>query len=173
MNTVIAAASSYVLGSISFPGTYAKIRGINLWKHGEGHLGATSVLTATKSPALFLMLGLLDASKGLIAYHLFGPLGLLFAMLGHMFPIFFKFRGGNAVSVYYGGAVLVNPLLVLACASIELMIAKLVRNNWRHAIYLAIRAAPAIMYAQIIPAYLLLLLRHAWFYYVKFHQGSS
>ncbi|MDN5358598.1 MAG: acyl phosphate:glycerol-3-phosphate acyltransferase [Candidatus Diapherotrites archaeon] len=164
---------SYLLGSVSFPGLYAKIRGIDLHRDGEGHLGATSIYTATKSPVLFVVLGVLDAAKGLIAYHFFGVWGLVVAMLGHMFPLFFGFRGGNAVSVYYGGLFAITPELVLLCAISEFFTSRILRTKWRHLIYLLIRGVPAVIYTYAVPAYVILLLRHAWFYYVRFRQGSS
>jgi len=173
VHPVVEAAIGYLIGSISFPGTYARLRGIDLRTKGEGHLGATSVYTATKSVTLFITLAILDVSKGLIAFYFFGIWGLIGAMIGHMFPLFFGFRGGNAVSVYYGGLLAINPALVLLCAASEFAVSRIMRTRWRHAIYLVIRGIPAAIYPIIIPAYVLLLLRHAWFYYVKFHQGSS
>ncbi|NPA77008.1 MAG: hypothetical protein GXN93_04635 [Candidatus Diapherotrites archaeon] len=173
MNQILAIALAYILGSISFPGLYARLKGLNLYDQGEGHLGATSIYSATKSLPLFLALGILDAAKGLVAYHLFGTWGLVAAMLGHMFPIFFKFRGGNAVSVYYGGIFSISPVLVLICAGSELAISRITRSRWRHVAYLVIRAIPAAIYPILAPAYAILFLRHAWFYYVRFRQGSS
>lgn len=172
MDTALGIIASYLIGSVSFPGLYTKIKGIDLRKQGEGHLGATSVYTATKSVPLFLTLGILDAAKGLVAYYFFGVGGLVAAMLGHMFPIFFGFKGGNAVSVYYGGVFAINPILVLACALSELTVSRIIRTKWRHAIYLLIRAVPAVVYMNIMLAYIVLLIRHAWFYYVRFRQGS-
>ncbi len=164
--------ASYVLGSLSFPGIYARIRGIDLAKDGEGHLGATSIYTATKSVPLFLLLGILDAAKGTVAYYLFGVWGLVTAMIGHMFSVFFKFTGGNAVSVYYGGVLAANPLLATVVL-LEPITARFVRSNARHALYMIYRAIPCIFLPSLAPAYLILLLRHAWFYYVRFRQGSS
>ncbi len=172
VQNVIGLILAYALGSVSFPGIYARIRGIDLRRKGEGHLGATSIYTATGSPALFLFLGLLDAAKGLVAYWFLGVPGLIAAMLGHMFPIFFSWRGGNAVSVYYGGIFAVSPALVLACALSELIVSRTIRTRWRHAIYMVVRAIPAAVYPEMVPAYALLLARHAWFYYVKFRQGN-
>ena len=173
MDSILSALVSYIIGSVSFPGTYAKIKGIDLRRDGEGHLGATSIYRATGSIVVFLALGILDAAKGFVAYYLFGTWGLIFAMLGHMFPVFFGFRGGNAVSVYYGGLFAVDPILVIACTGSELLTSRIIRNRWRHAVYLLIRAVPAALYPKVLGAYAVLLLRHLWFYYVKFRQGSS
>jgi len=167
MDSILGAFASYIIGSVSFPGTYARIRGINLWKDGEGHLGATSIYRATGSVVVFLTLGILDAAKGFVAYHLFGIWGLIFAMVGHMFPVFFKFRGGNAVSVYYGGLFAVNPILVIACAGSEPLMSHIIRNRWRHAVYLVIRTIPAALYPKVLGAYAVLLVRHLWFYHTR------
>ncbi len=173
MQWIADALAAYVIGSVSFPGTYAKLKGIDLRKTGEGHLGATSIYTATGSITEFVILGLLDAAKGTLAYYIWGPVGWIFAMVGHMFPLFFGFRGGNAVSVYYGGLLLIDPILVIACVTMELITSKSVKSKWRHAAYLLIRAIPATAYKAVVPAYIVLLIRHVWFYAVKFHQGSS
>ncbi len=172
MDSVLGIIASYLLGSVSFPGLYAKLRGINLYRDGEGHLGATSIYTATKSIPLFLALGILDAAKGFIAYFLFGAWGLLAAMLGHMFPIFFRFRGGNAVSVYYGGILAADPVLATVVL-LEPVTARITKSNTRHVLYMIYRAIPCLFLPSLTPAYLILLLRHAWFYYVRFRQGSS
>jgi len=100
----------YLLGSIPFgllltrwAGT-ADIRSI-----GSGNIGATNVLrTGNKTLAAATLLG--DALKGtaavVIAGHLAGPnaamVAGLGAFLGHLFPVWLKFKGGKGVAVYIG-----------------------------------------------------------------------
>ena len=172
MDPIVGAVLSYLIGSISFPGTYAKLKGIDLQARGEGHLGATSIYTATKSSGLFIVLGILDGLKGVITYYFFGVYGLLFALLGHMFPLFFGFRGGNGVSVYYGGALVSVPAVVFLSLLLELVVWKFVKKWWRHLLYLLIRVIPALFYNQLLPAYILLLLKHIWFYYSRFRKDN-
>ncbi len=168
----LAPALCYLLGSLSFPGIYAKLAGVDLRKKGYGHLGASSIYRATGSAFLFLLLGILDALKGFVAYFFFGSQGLLFAMAGHMFPVFFKFRGGNAVSVYYGGSFAVSPAITLLAAFTELITAYTVKSFVRHILYLLIRALPAVLFPQLLPAYGLLLVRHIWFYLGKLRHRN-
>jgi acyl phosphate:glycerol-3-phosphate acyltransferase len=105
-----ALAFGYLLGSIPFGliltrfGGTADIRSI-----GSGNIGATNVLrTGRKGLAAATLLG--DMLKGTVAvlltYHLFGKdlaiLAALGAFLGHLFPVWLRFRGGKGVATYIG-----------------------------------------------------------------------
>src|ERR1700737_5052274 len=114
---LIPAAVSYLLGSIPFG--YVLVR---IFKHedvrtlGSGNIGATNV--ARKSPALGIATLVLDAAKGLaavlVARVLFsGPhqqlimtTAALFAVVGHLFPVWLKFRGGKGVATRFGAFIL-------------------------------------------------------------------
>jgi glycerol-3-phosphate acyltransferase PlsY len=115
----------------------------------------------------------MDLTKGVITYYLFGEWGLVAAMLGHMFPVFFGFRGGNAVSVYYGGLFVAQPFLAILMGALEFGTSQIFRSSWRHAVYLMVRAIPAILLSEFVIPYAVLFLRHVWFYYTRFHGGSS
>lgn len=96
----------YLLGSLNFAIIYSKLRGDDIRNHGSGNAGATNVLrTYGKLPALFVFL--LDISKGVIAVLLVRSVfhsellecsAALGAVLGHNFPIYYKFAGGKGVS---------------------------------------------------------------------------
>lgn len=96
----------YLLGSLNFAIIYSKLRGDDIRNHGSGNAGATNVLrTYGKLPAAIVFL--LDISKGVVAVLLvrsvFGlPLyecsAALGAVLGHNFPVYYKFAGGKGVS---------------------------------------------------------------------------
>ena len=101
MPIALTAAVSYLLGSIPFGFILVSIfRGQDIRKTGSGNIGATNV--ARSSPALGLLTLVLDALKGLAAVALtraFFPgrsvlagLAALFAIVGHMFPIWLRFR---------------------------------------------------------------------------------
>ena len=103
MSILLTAAFSYLLGSIPFGFILVRIfRGQDVRLTGSGNIGATNV--ARSSPALGLLTLVLDALKGLAAVALtraFFPvdypmagLAALFAFIGHMFPLWLKFRGG-------------------------------------------------------------------------------
>ena len=96
----------YLLGSLNFAIIYSKLRGDDIRNHGSGNAGATNVLrTYGKLPAAIVFL--LDISKGVIAILLvrsvfddmiFDCSAALGAVLGHNFPIYYKFTGGKGVS---------------------------------------------------------------------------
>jgi glycerol-3-phosphate acyltransferase PlsY len=122
----------YLLGSIPFGLVLTKLAGTqDLRSIGSGSIGATNVLrTGNKGLAAATLLG--DALKGtlavVIAGYFGGPnaamLAALGAFLGHLFPVWLKFKGGKGVAVYIGGliglfwpAVLVFGVLWLATAA--------------------------------------------------------
>jgi len=84
----------YLIGSISFPALYAKAIGIDLYKK-RGHFGASALYLATNKIIPFIVCGGLDVAKGALAYKIAGIWGSFLALLGHIFSIFLKFKGGN------------------------------------------------------------------------------
>ena len=100
---------SYLLGSIPFGLIITKIfLGKDIRKIGSGNIGTTNVLrTGKKSLAAATLL--FDALKGyfsiLIAYNYFNDLIYLSALIcfvGHIYPIWLKFKGGKGVATYLG-----------------------------------------------------------------------
>jgi acyl phosphate:glycerol-3-phosphate acyltransferase len=115
----------YLLGSIPFGLVLTKFAGTqDLRSIGSGNIGATNVLrTGRKGLAASTLL--LDMLKGtlavVIAGHFGGPnaamLAALGAFLGHLFPVWLKFRGGKGVAVYIGILIgLFWPAAVVFCA---------------------------------------------------------
>jgi acyl phosphate:glycerol-3-phosphate acyltransferase len=100
----------YLFGSIPFGLLLTRLAGTaDLRSIGSGNIGATNVLrTGRKGLAAATLL--LDMLKGtaavIIAGYLGGPnaamLAALGAFLGHLFPVWLKFRGGKGVAVYIG-----------------------------------------------------------------------
>jgi acyl phosphate:glycerol-3-phosphate acyltransferase len=124
MSIFLTAAFSYLLGSIPFGFILVRIfRGQDVRLIGSGNIGATNV--ARSSPALGVLTLVMDALKGLAAVALtralfpgrnvLAGLAALFAILGHMFPIWLKFRGGKGVATALGSFALLapKPLLVM------------------------------------------------------------
>ncbi|WP_291865199.1 glycerol-3-phosphate 1-O-acyltransferase PlsY [Bradyrhizobium sp.] len=114
----------YLLGSIPFGLVLTKLAGTqDLRSIGSGNIGATNVLrTGRKGLAATTLL--CDALKGtvavVIAGHLGGPnaamLAALGAFLGHLFPVWLKFKGGKGVAVYIGVLIgLFWPAAVMFC----------------------------------------------------------
>jgi acyl phosphate:glycerol-3-phosphate acyltransferase len=100
----------YLLGSIPFGLLLTRLAGTqDLRTIGSGNIGATNVLrTGRKSLAAATLIG--DMLKGtvavIIAGHFGGPnaamLAALGAFLGHLFPVWLKFKGGKGVATYLG-----------------------------------------------------------------------
>ena len=115
----------YFLGSIPFGLLLTKSAGTeDLRSIGSGSIGATNVLrTGRKGLAAATLLG--DALKGTVAVVIAGYLGgpnaamlaALGAFLGHLFPVWLKFRGGKGVAVYIGVLIgLFWPAALVFCA---------------------------------------------------------
>src|ERR1700750_402276 len=115
----------YLLGSIAFGLVLTKLAGTqDLRSIGSGSIGATNVLrTGHKGLAVATML--LDALKGTLAVVIGGYFGGpnaamlagLGAFLGHLFPVWLKFKGGKGVAVYIGILVgLFWPAAIVFCA---------------------------------------------------------
>ncbi len=87
--------SGYLLGSLTFCRFLAEWRGKDL----GNNFGAMIYYSKTKDLFGTIICGILDGAKGAVSYLLFGPLGAVGALAGHLWSIFFGFRGGR------GGAV--------------------------------------------------------------------
>jgi acyl phosphate:glycerol-3-phosphate acyltransferase len=106
----VAFVIGYLLGSIPFGLLLTRVAGTaDLRSIGSGNIGATNVLrTGRKGLAAATLL--LDMLKGTVAVLIAGSLGgpnaamlaALGAFLGHLFPVWLKFRGGKGVAVYIG-----------------------------------------------------------------------
>jgi len=122
-----AVLAAYLVGSLSFAVIVSQLMGLNDPRsYGSKNPGATNVLRSGSKKAAILTL-LLDAIKGWLPVALiltFGqPYGLgtgvaalagLAAFLGHLYPVFFGFKGGKGVATAVGVLVGVNGLLALA-----------------------------------------------------------
>ena len=106
---ILALAGGYLLGSIPFGLVLAKLAGLgDLRQIGSGNIGATNVLRAGGKGVAALTL-ILDAAKGTAAVLLaarFGEIAALAAglgaFLGHVFPVWLRFKGGKGVATYLG-----------------------------------------------------------------------
>lgn len=134
--------ASYLLGSIPFGYLVVRIvRGEDVRKSGSGNIGATNV--SRKSPALGMITLFLDAAKGacaaLLASHFTAStvaanrpynamsMAAFFAVVGHIFPVWLKFRGGKGVATGLGSFMVITPRAVLVSVGIFLLIMLLFR----------------------------------------------
>ena len=122
---VVAFAVGYLFGSIPFGLILTKLAGTqDLRSIGSGSIGATNVLrTGNKGLAVGTLLG--DALKGTAAVVLMGiyagpnaaMVAALGAFLGHLFPVWLKFKGGKGVATYIGVLIgLFWPAALVFCA---------------------------------------------------------
>lgn len=131
---LIAAVVGYLLGSIPFGYLMVRVfKGEDVRATGSGNIGATNV--ARKSPVLGVATLVLDAAKGLaavlVARALFsGPhqpliitTAAFFAVLGHLFPVWLKFRGGKGVATSFGAFLLLTPKSILCLVGLFLILA--------------------------------------------------
>lgn len=120
---VITLIVSYLLGSISPAILLGKARGIDIKKEGSGNAGTTNVLRVMGGKAAIITLTV-DILKGLLPAlifgHVFGDpvygyLACLCAFIGHVFPVYYGFKGGKGVAVAFGGLLGVNWKIALLC----------------------------------------------------------
>ncbi|MEO8312709.1 MAG: glycerol-3-phosphate 1-O-acyltransferase PlsY [Caldimonas sp.] len=138
----LVALVAYLIGSLSFAVIVSRAMGLSDPRtYGSGNPGATNVLRSGSKGAAILTL-VLDALKGYLPVALvvhFGPAhGLgegtaamvaLAAFLGHLWPVFFRFRGGKGVATAAGALLGIDPLLGGATLATWLIIAAFFRYS--------------------------------------------
>jgi glycerol-3-phosphate acyltransferase PlsY len=141
------------LGSISFAVITSKLFGLaDPRTYGSGNPGATNVLRSGKKAAAALTL-LGDAAKGWLAVFLaihFSPSGVSYTMLaaavalavflGHLFPIFLRFKGGKGVATALGVLLALNVWVGLAALATWLLTALVFRLSSLAALTAAVGA---------------------------------
>jgi glycerol-3-phosphate acyltransferase PlsY len=126
MQTALVAVAAYLLGSISFAIVVSRLFALpDPRSYGSNNPGATNVLrTGKKAAAVLTLIG--DGGKGWLAVFLAAqatgqsalsgvelPLAGLAVVLGHMFPVFHRFRGGKGVATAAGALLGFDPWLGL------------------------------------------------------------
>jgi acyl phosphate:glycerol-3-phosphate acyltransferase len=128
----------YLIGSLPFAVIVSKLFGLaDPRSFGSGNPGATNVLrTGNKAAAALTLLG--DASKGWLAMAIVAKLGAggtataltgLAAFLGHLYPVFLKFKGGKGVATAIGVLIGLDGWLALGAAAIWLATAIISRYS--------------------------------------------
>ncbi len=154
-HTLIALALGYLLGSIPFGLFFAFASGAgDVRKIGSGNIGATNVLRTGKKWAAAGTL-LCDGLKGVaavkLAQHLPSPgmemLAAVGAVVGHIFPVWLKFKGGKGVATFIGVALALQWLAGAAVIAVWIAMAALFR----------ISSLSALIAIALSPVYFLLL----------------
>lgn len=123
MPTILALLVGYLLGSIPFGLIVTRVAGRgDIRAIGSGNIGATNVLR-TGSKGLAVLTMLLDAAKGALAVWLaqrLWPAGELYAaagaLIGHLYPVWLRFKGGKGAATLFGILVPLLPLAALIYA---------------------------------------------------------
>lgn len=120
---------TYLVGSINFGLILGYIQGLDLRSQGSGNAGATNALRILGARSgIFVFSG--DALKGYLALYLcesivaqtgtllFSPsdylfLSLIFALIGHCYPIWFNFRGGKGAATALGAFLFIDPYFII------------------------------------------------------------
>jgi glycerol-3-phosphate acyltransferase PlsY len=156
---------AYLLGSIPFGMLIAAAHGIDLRKVGSGNIGATNLSRALGRRWAYLCF-VLDLAKGLLPTlaagiwlgDIAGTSGLFArlavgcaAVMGHVFPVYLKFKGGKGVATSFGVALGLWPYYTV-CAAITLLIWVVFVLLWRYISLASLAAAftfPVILVAAI------------------------
>ena len=164
--STLAALLAYLAGSLSFAVIVSRLMGLkDPRSFGSGNPGATNVLRSGSKAAAAITL-LLDALKGLLpvlAVRTLGPrygleegtvaLVALAAFLGHLWPVFFRFRGGKGVATFIGVVFGIDFILGFATAATWLIIAFFFRYS----------SLAALLSAAFAPAFYLVGDRVQWY----------
>ena len=132
--SILSAAAAYLLGSVSFAIVVSKsLYHQDVRQFGSGNAGMTNILrTYGKKAAALTLAG--DFLKGvaavLISRLIFAAMGVtlfdgayvggLFAILSHLYPVYFGFRGGKGILTSIGIIAVINPLVFLGLLIIGL-----------------------------------------------------
>ena len=132
MNYLIVSIFSYFIGSIPFGLLITKLFKLgDIREIGSGNIGATNVLrTGNKlAAAITLFFDIFKGSLALITTKYFFNdlmfLSFIFVYLGHIFPIWLKFKGGKGVATFIGGLLVINLKICILFLFTWLIIAKL------------------------------------------------
>lgn len=117
---VVLCLVSYFIGNISPSTIMARKKGIDIKKEGSGNAGTTNALRVMGKKAGVITL-VVDILKGIIATFLggffMGPTGMaccaLMVVVGHVWPVVYKFRGGKGVATMFGAVLAISPLIAI------------------------------------------------------------
>jgi glycerol-3-phosphate acyltransferase PlsY len=151
MTALLFVVCAYLLGSVPFAIVASKALKLpDPRTYGSHNPGATNVLrTGNKKAAIITLVG--DVAKGLIVvlvarYVLVGQEGWVFLVaiavfLGHIFPVFLKFKGGKGVATALGVLFALNWLMGLVALAIWLLVAAISRYSSVSAMVAAVGAS--------------------------------
>ncbi len=125
--------AAYLFGCVSPSIIQGRMRGIDIKKEGSGNAGTTNTLRVLGKKAAIITLAV-DVLKGVIAVEL-GAINsplcsyicAVAVCVGHVWPIFYGFKGGKGVAATFGAILGVNPLLALICLAVVAIVTLVTR----------------------------------------------
>ena len=135
---IISFLISYLLGSIPFGKIVTKVlTGKDITKTGSQNIGATNVYRSVSKKAGLLVL-ILDGIKPMLAlvlisyffneyYQNFKFLYFFISIVGHVFPIWLKFKGGKGVACFFGGSLIISPIPTLISMAVWMVTVKITK----------------------------------------------
>jgi glycerol-3-phosphate acyltransferase PlsY len=160
MQNLIVAVVAYLIGSVSFAVIVSSVMGLaDPRSYGSKNPGATNVLrSGNKTAAILTLIG--DAFKGWFAVWLVSHFGAHYGLddtaialaaiavfLGHLYPVFFRFKGGKGVATAAGVLLAINPVLGIATLLTWLIVAFFTR-------YSSLAALAAAVFAPLFDGFL-------------------
>jgi len=165
MRFVAMLIGAYLLGAVPFGLLIAAGHGIDLRKVGSGNIGATNLSRALGKRWAYVCF-VLDLAKGLLPMlaagvwlcDLAGTVGLIArlavgcaAVIGHIFPVYLRFKGGKGVATSFGVAIGLWPYYTI-CAAAALLVWIIFLLIWRYVSLASLAAAvafPVVLVASI------------------------
>jgi glycerol-3-phosphate acyltransferase PlsY len=132
MTAALVLVASYLLGSIPFSFLVARLRGVDVRTVGSGNVGATNVMRSA-GKAAGIAAFLLDAGKGAAAAWIarrlapgsvLASLAAMAAIVGHMYPVWLRFRGGKGVATGGGALAVMSPITFVSLAVVWAVLLK-------------------------------------------------
>ena len=122
---IVSIIIAYLLGNISPSIILGKLHGIDIKKEGSGNAGTTNALRVLGKKAALITL-IIDIGKGVLAVVIgkliggeaVGYLCALAVFCGHIWPCFYRFKGGKGVATAFGAILAVNWILGLSALGI-------------------------------------------------------
>jgi glycerol-3-phosphate acyltransferase PlsY len=147
-----AVIAGYLIGSIDFGVIVPRLQGVDIYRMGSGNPGASNVLRSVgKTSAALVLLG--DVLKGLSAAALgdlagsdaLGFAAGLAAVVGHCFPVWYRFKGGKGVAAAGGVVFWMEPLLGLVLLAVWAGLVGLTRRASIASLALAVLYVPGLV----------------------------
>lgn len=139
---IIIAVIAYLIGSINFSIILSKrMAGFDIREKGSGNAGTTNMLRAVGKKAAVITL-ICDILKGVVSIliavlagkivknldnALLVQLAGIFVIIGHTFPVFFKFKGGKGIATSLGVLLMINWQIGLICLIFALVLMALTK----------------------------------------------